>query len=104
GTGFKLVYPDGSQDVFSLSFYQLGLSDITNLANSTAHAFLTQKIDPQGRVTRIGYEQGSSLDLNSHTNWTAMRVKYVVDPDTRTNTFVYDDTGLQLPVWRLKEI
>jgi RHS repeat-associated protein len=87
--GFKLAYPDGSQDVFGLTVY----ADAA-YQNSISRVFLTQRIDPQGRVTEIGYERTAYtnfwvLSFNYTPSYYAWRVKYVVDPDGRTNTFVY---------------
>jgi RHS repeat-associated protein len=102
GMGFKLLYPDGSQDVFGFTFFQ---NDPTNTANSTGYAFLTQKIDPQGRVTKIAYQSGTSPGQGlGETYYTALRVHYVVDSDNRTNTFQYGNIGLQQPVWEVSEI
>ena len=53
--GVKLIYPDGSQDIFGLlatvpsyDYYQPGP------AITTGDALLTERIDPQGRVTKLG--------------------------------------------------
>src|SRR6266404_5194156 len=57
GMGLKLVYPDGSQDVLGLTYFPNGtFAGAPVGSNSTAHALLTQRVDPQGRVTRVGYE------------------------------------------------
>ena len=82
--GFVLNYPDGSQDVFGLTHYDFPMPDSPYRPDSTittAESLLTQRIDPQGRVTKLGYEK--------LTNGYAFRVKYVVDPDGRTNTLIY---------------
>jgi RHS repeat-associated protein len=86
--GFKLVYPDGGQEVFSLIVYAQ-----SSYQAPTARAFLTQRIDPQGRATRVGYEY--VIFTNNYRSPPAnvtygYRVRYVVDPDGRTNTFRYD--------------
>jgi RHS repeat-associated protein len=93
GAGFRLVYPDGSQDVFGLTYwvfnnqvpYKPRPPNPLHQNNSTARAFLTQRIDPQGRVTQLGYEPTPYL------NYVPYRVRYVVDADGRTNTFTYND-------------
>jgi RHS repeat-associated protein len=90
--GFRLVYPDGSQDVLSLCQSPVG-SGLT-----TTHAFLTKRVDPQGRVTRVGYER-----LIFPGSYLAFRVRYVVDPDGRTNTFLYNSNSPPHP-WQLTEI
>jgi RHS repeat-associated protein len=96
--GFRLLYPDGSQDVLSLC-HQAG-----GAGSSTAHAFLTKRIDPQGRATRVGYEWFKfQWGLLSGQYTMVFRVRYVVDPDGRTNTFVYDNTS-RLQPWQLIEI
>jgi hypothetical protein len=80
GMGFELVYPDGSLEVFGLIVY----SNASYAVGSTARAFLTQRIDPQGRINRVGYEYvAPGLGIS------VFRVRYVVDPDGRTNTFLY---------------
>lgn len=92
GMGFALVYPDGSQDVFGLAYYFFGQPSPPRpyghrQLDTSARAFLTQRIDPQGRVTLLGY-------TNVHfQSFSYFRVQYVVDPDGRTNTFQYDDSG-----------
>ena len=80
--GFSLVYPDGSQDVFGYTSYAPAL-------NSAARAYLTQRVDPQGRVTKIGYEFAQNVNYNSTQVAFGYRIRYVVDPDGRTNTFLY---------------
>jgi RHS repeat-associated protein len=98
--GVRLAYPDGSQDIFGLTYYDLpsptygayGYRPIPS--DSTAEALLTERIDPQGRVTLVGYE--------NITNTWEFRVKYVVDPDGQTNTFFY--TGNTSNAWQLSTI
>ncbi len=93
GNGVKLVYPDGSQDIFGLTPYAITDYPLPNYyptaGTSDSRLLLTQRIDPQGRVTQLGYEQ------ETNTAPYAMRLRYVVDPDGRTNTFSYS-SGLQL--------
>jgi len=110
GVGVKLVYPDGSQDVFGLSAVIMGVigdgnasppagsgADLTGVA-STSRLLLTQRIDPQGRTTSIGYEQTGPL------GYTFYRVRYVVDPDGRTNSFFYNSTNTSTGGFLVKEI
>jgi RHS repeat-associated protein len=100
GNGFKIVYPDGSQDVFGLSYFQRSMDTLTGVprgGESTAHALLTQRVDPQGRTSLLGYESGT-FGL-----YTYYRVRYVVDPDGRTNTFLYQ-TNSPTFGWQLIEI
>src|SRR5262249_20340206 len=83
GKGFRLIYPDGSQDVFGLCFFTFGQPQPSQpAANTSAHALLTQKIDPQGRRTLMGYEDVHFTNYwNYNDSYFAMRVRYVVDPD-----------------------
>jgi RHS repeat-associated protein len=90
--GFNLLYADGSQDVFAISFLAPAGGDQT-----TAEALLTQRIDAQNRVTRIGYE------LNTFQSKNYYRIRYVVDPDGRTNTFLYVTSSPKHP-WQLAEV
>jgi len=94
--GFKIVYPDGSQDLFTLRG-----SGPVSLYYTTSDALLTQRIDPQGRATLLGYE---CITNNFGVNDTAVLflLRYVVDPDGRTNTLVY--TGSTTDPWVLQEI
>ncbi len=99
--GFKMVYADGSRDIFGLAFYVTP----NNSFESTAHAFLTQRIDPQGRVTQVGYEKTPIYYYPNGTPYIVFRVKYVVDPDLRTNTFQYNATGgIRTNAWQVTEI
>jgi RHS repeat-associated protein len=85
GIGLKLVYSDGSQDVFGLTCcwpYTISYPAIPTspTPDSTAQVLLTERIDPQGRITHVGY----------NTNF---QVQFVVDPDGRTNTFIYNSSN-----------
>ena len=88
--GVKLVYPDGSQDVFGLTPFPIPDYNIssTNGSNgsSEARCLLTQRIDAEGRTTQVGYEY---ITNTAQLGVAFFRVKYVVDPDLRTNTFQY---------------
>ncbi len=85
--GFKLVYPDGSQDVFGMVVYANAYGIPYNHGVSTTRAYLSQRIDPQGRATQLGYER---VIL---TGAFVYRLKYVVDADGRTNQFLYTTTN-----------
>ncbi len=88
--GVQLEYPDGSREVFGFPAYSVTcVTGSIPKTNSTVRLLLTQRIDPQGRATRLGYEQETS------TTPYAFRLRYVVDFDGRTNTFLYS-SGLQL--------
>ncbi|HEY3762349.1 MAG TPA: RHS repeat-associated core domain-containing protein, partial [Verrucomicrobiae bacterium] len=90
GIGVMLADPDGSTNIFGLSAYPITEYNPTSPAGtSTERLLLTEKIDPQGRITRLGYEQ------ETNTIPYCYRVRYVVDPDGRTNTFLYN-SGFQL--------
>ncbi len=97
GAGFVMVYPDGSQDVFGCTYYIHGQPFVPippatmHQYETTARAFLTQRIDPHGRITRLGYE------LTPYPYNGTYRLKYVVDPDGRTNTFTYNDSVAPAP-------
>jgi RHS repeat-associated protein len=93
--GVVLNYPDGSKDVFGLSAYFVpevydyyGLHP--NTTNVTVRLLLTQQIDAQGRVVRLGYEKFSPSIYYPNPPF---RLKYVVDPDCRTNLFQYTATN-----------
>ena len=92
--GFKIVYPDGSQDLLSLTYPTV----------QGAHAFLTQRIDPAGRVTQLGYEKEIIGPGPGGSYYTTFRVKYLVDSDGRTNTFYYNSSGNQHYPWELQQI
>ena len=94
--GVKLAYPDGSQDVFGLSAYWIsdyfGTSGMFTPVSTNSHTrlLLTQRIDPQGRVTKLGYEK---FNAPNPVYGAIYRLKYVVDPDLRTNFFRYTATN-----------
>lgn len=75
--GFRVVLADGSQEIYGLAFA------LYTGQNSTSRAMLTQRIDPQGRVTRIGYEL-AIIGIQS-----VFRPVRVVDSDGRTNIIRY---------------
>lgn len=96
--GFRLVYADGSQDLLSLCLSPAGAG------GTTARAFLTKRIDPQGRVTRVGYEYVTFRWGRWPENiYYAMRVRSVVDPDGRASTFLYK-TNFAKHAWQVTEI
>jgi RHS repeat-associated protein len=81
--GFRLVYPDGSQDIYNLTH----LED-AEPPSSYAEAFLTKRIDPSGNALLLAYEH--AYLTNDHGGIIdKYRVKYVIDYDGRTNTFRY---------------
>lgn len=104
--GFKVLFPDGSQDIYGLVLWHKNLTNYNGLNYgpppkqprvSTASAYLTERIDPEGRATLIGYEPKFhnaynvlSGDLDA-TDFNGYDVKYVVDSDGRTNTYAYTD-------------
>ena len=96
--GFQLVKPDGSKEVFGLC-----PSEGPTIGYAAAYyALLTQRIDAQGRKTKIGYEY-KPYPATGTAQYHAYRVRYVVDPDGRTNTFQYVSTQNQ-NVWQISEI
>jgi len=100
-TGFRVMHPDGSQEIYSLNF----LSTVAvSSSPSRAEAVLTMRIDPSGRTTRLCYEGWFTgyPNLNQNSLLSFVRIKHVIDPDGRTNTFSYFDgfqpyVGLLLP-------
>ncbi len=110
GMGLKVVYPDGSQDVFGLTYFPAGTSGgFPNSSNSTAHALLTQRIDPHGRVTLVGYEWSAYTNFwpvlqQYSAAYYGFRVRYVVDPDGRTNQFIYHSDSTSDPGWSLWQL
>ena len=97
--GFQLAYPDGSKDVFGLC---PDGSPILYYSWPVRYALLTQRIDPQGRVTRVGYEFAHFIAPDA-TSYNAYRVRYVVDSDGRTNAFKYTAPVAQ-NAWQISEI
>ena len=96
GVGLKLVYADGAQDVFGLTPFPITDCTIPSTYSTTgasdSRLLLTQRIDPQGRVTQLGYEY---ITNTFPYGVYYFRLHYVVDPDGHTNTFHYSN-GLQL--------
>jgi len=96
--GFRLIYPDGSQDIYGFVRPVYGYFDIhpcpygagdprcQTTQDYTARAYLTQRIDPQGRITRLGYQKLQSTGQDK----AYFNVCYVVDADGRTNTYYYN--------------
>ena len=78
-SGFRLVYPDGSQDIYS-DYY---LYDLNDPYETSFNVPLTERIDPFGNVTRLYYD--STTGLGEY-----VLLQYVVDPDGKTNTFTYN--------------
>ena len=96
GVGLTLVYPDGSQDVFGLTPFPITDYSLpyyySTAGTSDSRLLLTQRIDPQGRVTQLGYD--FVTNASPYVVY-YFRLHYVVDPDGRTNTFNYS-SGLQI--------
>jgi RHS repeat-associated protein len=76
-TGFHVLYPDQSKDVYT------GIPHVFPLGTYTNY-FLTGKVDPDG----------NQLTFNYGTN-TWAKLLSVVDADGRTNTVTYGDPGHQ---------
>ncbi len=105
--GFQVLYPDGSKEIYGLVLihtdptlpdYFPPLSPPQNIPprRSTCGAYMTARVDPQGRTTWIGYEPRTNIFFNQNigefqTNFYGYHVKYVVDSDGRTNTYTYTD-------------
>ncbi len=78
-TGFELLYPDGSKDVYtSVPHTFAGVTFISY--------FLTAKADPDGNQLTFIYDTTSAV----------VRLLYVVDGDNRTNTLSYSGPGSSL--------
>ncbi len=89
--GFRVVHVDGSQDIYGLIFLygnpDPGSYQQPNLnIRTTSRAYLTQHIDPQGRITTLGYKKTVPVDVSKPV----YVLKYLVDPDGRTNTYHYN--------------
>ena len=66
--GLTLVYPDGSQDIFGLTpFFPINDYSMPNYyptaGTSDSRLLLTQRIDPQGRVTQLGYDYVTNVSV-----------------------------------------
>lgn len=75
--GFKIVYPDGSEDRYNL------LSSVPQTLTST-EAYLTQKVDRNGRVTTACYEEASGA------GYSMLRIASLTDYDGRITTLRYN--------------
>ncbi len=79
-SGFRLIHPDGSQDIYGLIE---GVRLIVGF-QPYGDALLTEQIDPLGNRKHFYYEGGLPATL---------RLKYVVDYDGRTNTLTYNSSN-----------
>jgi RHS repeat-associated protein len=98
--GFRVKHPDGSQDIYGFVWLVGNKSACpyrgddprcaapNSARDYTARAYLTQRIDAQGRVTRLGYEKGEAALGQPPYN-----LRWVVDSDGRTNTYSYNPTN-----------
>lgn len=71
-TGFKVIYPNGSEAVYGL------LVEVSSAPQRTL-AFLTGRLDAQGRATQFVYSTANDL----------VRLTQVIDADGRTNVVRY---------------
>lgn len=107
-SGFKVFFPDGSQDIYGLVLAHADVTTYNNTSiygpppkvprHSTASAYLTERIDPQGHVSLIGYLANTNVVYaggSYTTNFLGYTVQYVVDSDGRTNTYNYSSTNFQ---------
>jgi YD repeat-containing protein len=86
--GLRLVYPDGSQDLFGLvsGIYGEHIEDKVRWITNDYTAFdavLTEHIDPQG----------NRLTYHWDTSFQPWRLQYMVDYDGRTNFLSYTGSG-----------
>src|SRR5439155_13900700 len=79
-SGFRVVNPDGSQDVYGIFLTTYAVAGDYPQGN----AVLTQHIDPLGNRQRYYYEGTNTI----------VRLKYLVDCDGRTNTLSYTNNNL----------
>jgi hypothetical protein len=87
--GFRLVHPDGSQDLYGqvTAAYDEEIIGAMQTNHAWAcDALLTDRIDAFGNTTKFYY-------TNSVGSWL---LKYVVDYDQRTNTLVYTNVAGQM--------
>src|SRR5256712_718056 len=75
-TGFELLYPDGSKDVYT------GIPHVFPSGIYTNY-FLTAKVDPDGNQLKFNYD----------TTVAWAKLLSVVDADNRTNSITYGDTN-----------
>ncbi len=89
--GFRLVYPDGSQDIYNRATRVDTNCTNPSLARSEGRAYLMMRVDAQGRTNSLCYETTTNSPV-------VTRVKQVVDFDGRTNSLFYtNDTYRELP-------
>lgn len=92
--GVKLVYPDGSEERYTMVMLNLiGGTYDTNQTSSAAYttrmeALLTHRFSPSGRRSVAVYDAPATYA--SYVPAYRVRVKQVIDPDGRTNVFNYD--------------
>ena len=103
-TGFTLLHPDGSQDVYGFI--------VTNTAGTLLKAFLTQHSNPQAQKSTFSYYPYNPanpvvrlqylIDGDGHSNsiyyatnnlFSTNLISQVVDPFERTTTLAYDTNG-----------
>jgi RHS repeat-associated protein len=95
--GFRLIYPDGSQDLYGdvTTFYHIATTN--EVAPVWADALLTEHLDPYGNSTHFYYRE----DFGG--GGTNILLQYVVDYDGRTNTLSYSNnllTRVDMPYGR----
>jgi RHS repeat-associated protein len=73
-SGFTVLYPDGSQDVYGFV--------VTNSGGGFSNAFLTARLNPQAQKTQLIY-------YNYNPAKPVIRLQYVIDGDGRTNSIYY---------------
>ena len=90
--GFRIDYPDGSQDVYALA---VGNPDKDFFGSASqpgqlvyfGNALLTERRDPQGRSFRLAYERVNG----NYQVW--YRLKHLMDPEGRVSTYSYAGTN-----------
>lgn len=104
-TGFTLLYPDGSKDIYGFI--------VTNTDGTFESAFMSQQVNAQGQTTIFNYSpytpgptpviqlssvvdgdgRTSRVFYNSTSMFSQNLISAVVDPFNRTNFLTYDNNG-----------
>ena len=74
-SSYEILYPNGAKDVY-------GFNPTNQSGYGISYFYLSQKTSPEGQTTTFQYEDYDPYVLN-------IRLKYVIDPDGRTNTLSY---------------
>jgi RHS repeat-associated protein len=87
-TGFRLVYPDGSQDIYN---YAKQAPSPCVSRRSQGQALLGERIDPQGRKNSVAWGNPTNAPF-------VTRVTQIIDYEGRTNSLFYaNNTFREVP-------